>query len=152
MPDEVRQRRRWMDKKKKETKPLPVNRGVFLSLHIRRQKALTCLAQLDAIDSLSFAADFSQQEFPSLKCALSPLNSKQQHKLVEEPLQLLKIQTVTTGFTFSLHINTSQFLHKQAIWLGRKKGKKKSKTLNTAFFSLFQHSARHRNGCFPWAG
>lgn len=122
--------------KKNETKPLPVNRGVFLSLRIRRQKTLTCLAQLDAIDSRSFAADFSQQEFLSLKCALSPLNSKQQHKLVEEPLQLLKIQMVTTGFTFSLPINTSQFLHKQAIWLGRKKKKNQQNTKHSFLFTL----------------
>lgn len=71
MTNEIWQRK--MNGKQTKTKPLAVHRGIFLSLHIRRQKALTCSAQLDAIDSPTFAADFSQRELLSLKCALSPL-------------------------------------------------------------------------------
>ena len=77
--------------KKHKTKPLPVHRGVFWGLCIRRQKPLTRSAQLDAIESRIFAADFSQHEFLSLKCALSSPNSKQQNKSAEESLQFLKI-------------------------------------------------------------
>lgn len=81
---------KWGEKKK-QTKPLPVHGGVFRGLCMRRQKPLTHSAQLDAIDSRTFAADFSQRESLSLKCALSPLNSEQQNKLAEESLQLLKV-------------------------------------------------------------
>lgn len=80
---------KWRENKTTKQNPCQCTRGAFRDLCIRRQKPLTRSAQPDAVDSPTFAADFSQLEFLSLKRALSFLNSKQQNKLAEESLHWL---------------------------------------------------------------
>lgn len=94
-------------KKRNQNKPLASVQGSFFEVPALGDKSLSHSAQLDSIESQTFAADFPQRESLSLTCALSPQNSKQQNNPALESLQGLEIHPLTAGFTFHPYTNKS---------------------------------------------